>query len=203
MRWGLLGALLVLALVGCDAEPAVDGADPAPTEPASAPVRVTAAALLAIAEDHLDATPIDVEAERLRPPECPASYYRLSAGGTFDGRRLWIQIEFGKCPRGSRAHFACGRLPDLPGREIELDACTGRTVADGSSLVAGRHDVYQESSSLLAVKSAADHEVSVGTSALPVPEFTVHELGDIATAPELGPRVDPAYVTRGRELMAD
>ena len=167
------------------------GAEVSPS--AAARVPVTGAAMIAIAEEHLDATATAVETERIRPPECPSSYVRLLAQGTFDGRRLGVDLEFGECPRGDHAHFVCGRFPDLPGRGVKLDACTRRTLEDGSSLVTGRHDVYQESSSLLAAMTAPDYVVVVITSAVPVPEFTVEELADVATATELGPRVDPAY----------
>ncbi len=207
-RRGLLAALLVLCLGACSDGRPVDGGAPTtgggPTSEAGEPspdlVRATPGALLAIVEEHLGATATDVDVERIRPPECPVSYVRLLARATFDGRRLGVELEFGECPRGDHSHFACGRFPDLPGRGVQLDACTRRTLEDGSSLVTGRLDVYQESSSLLAVMTVPDHVVMAITSAIPVPEFTADELADIATAPEFAPRVDPAYAARGREL---
>ncbi len=184
IRTALVSLLLVLA--GCSG-------DPPATPQKDVPEPTTAEAMVELAGQTMGSDATDVETRRIRPPECPPDFLRVFAGATFDGRHLGLQLEAGACPDSRPGHHACHGEPRLRGHAVELRTCFARTLADGRSLVAGRQDVYQEGSYLLAVVTGPRYLYTVTTSREPTPEFTLEELSEIAQDPRVAALADEAY----------
>ena len=165
MRALLPGLALVLLASACTSGPA---GTPASTNP-----------LLAQVGEALGAEPVDPEVEHLEPPECPPAYDRVLASAAYDGVRVAVDVSSGPCPGRDGGHFACAGVPDLPGHVVELRDCFSRRLDDHRVLVAGRHHVYQESTSRLAVVWWPHHTCVVSSSAHDGP--TAEELARVAT----------------------
>jgi hypothetical protein len=170
VRTLLSGLAALLLLCGCTS---------GSSEPTAAPTPQTRGArLLAEVGAALGATPADPEVWHPIPPECPAAYHRVLASATYDGARVGVDVAWGPCPGRDGGHFSCDGVPDLPGHAVALRDCFVRRLDDGRILVAGRHHVYQESTSRLAAIWWRHHTCIVGS---PVEDgLTAEELARIA-----------------------
>jgi hypothetical protein len=162
---------VLLLLCGCTGGSPEPSADPAP--------RSHGERLLAEVGAALGAEPEDPEVSHPIPPECPAAYHRVLASATYDGVRVGVDVSSGPCPGRDGGYFSCRGVPDLPGHTVALRDCFSRRLGDGRVLVAGRHHVYQESTSRLAAIWWRRHTCIVGS---PVEDgLAAEELARVAT----------------------